>query len=75
MLVLNRKEGESIVVTVPPSVVPRRVRVTAVDTRQDRVRIGFEADADISIHREEVQAQVDRGGETRCTDPDAKGNR
>lgn len=62
MLVLNRKEGQAIVITVPPSTVERQVVVTAVDTRHDRVRIGFTAGEDIKIHREEVQQAIDRDG-------------
>ena len=55
---------------MPPSNVEQRIRVTAVDTRNNRVRIGFEADRSISIHREKVQQRVDAG-----EDPDDRGNR
>lgn len=70
MLVLNCLETENVIITVPPSDVEQRIRVTAVDTRHNRVRIGFDAAKHIAIHREKVQQRVDAG-----EDPDTRGNR
>lgn len=58
MLVLNRDCGQSVIITVPPSLLPQTIRVTAVDTRSGKVRIGFTADPLVKIHREEVQERI-----------------
>jgi len=60
VLVLNRVEGESVTITVPPCLTPQTIKVTAVDTRMGRVRIGFEADPLVKIHRSEVQERIDK---------------
>lgn len=60
MLVLNCLETENIYITVPPSDVEQRIRVTAVDTRNNRVRIGFDAPRTIAIHRAKIQEIIDR---------------
>lgn len=60
MLVLTRKVGESVVITVPPSATERRIRVCyAGDRGWGGVRLGFEAHPDVEIHREEIQAEID----------------
>lgn len=61
MLVLNRKSGETVTVTVPPSSEPTRVQVTLVDIRHGKARIGFAAPKSVAIHRQEVQDQIDLG--------------
>lgn len=53
MLCLSRKVGESVIVD-------NRIRVTVVDIRGDKIRLGFEADPSIPINREEVQDAIDR---------------
>lgn len=53
MLVLSRHNGESIIID-------GRIKVTIVDIRGDKVRVGIEADKEISVHREEVQIAIDR---------------
>ncbi|MCA8993492.1 MAG: carbon storage regulator CsrA [Planctomycetaceae bacterium] len=47
MLVLSRKKNESIVID-------DRIRITVVEVRGDKVRLGVEAPRDVAIHREEV---------------------
>lgn len=47
MLVLSRKQGESIVIG-------EEVTLTIVEIRGDKVRIGIEAPRDIAVHRKEV---------------------
>jgi len=61
MLVLCREFNQSVIVTVPPSTVPRTIEVMVVDIRSGQVRIGIEAERDIIVNREEVQAAIDRG--------------
>ncbi len=52
MLVLSRKRGESIVIG-------NGITVTVVEVRGDRVRLGFNAPAEVPIHRKEVQQKID----------------
>lgn len=47
MLVLSRKKDESIVID-------GGIKITIVEVRGDRVRIGIEAPRDIAVHRQEV---------------------
>jgi len=37
-----------------------RIRVVVVDVRGDKVRLGFEADRDVTIHRREIQRAIER---------------
>ncbi len=52
MLVLSRKRGESIVIG-------NGITVTVVDVKGDRVRLGFDAPAEVSIHRKEIQQRIE----------------
>lgn len=56
MLVLSRRASEGVVVKFGPQV----VRVVIVEIRGDKVRLGFEADKAVAIHRDEVVAAIDR---------------
>lgn len=47
MLVLSRKKGESIVVS-------ENIRITVVEVRGDKIRLGIEAPKDVPVHRSEV---------------------
>ena len=47
MLVLSRKKDESIMIN-------DHIRVTVVEIRGDKVRLGIDAPKDISVHRREV---------------------
>jgi carbon storage regulator len=51
MLVLTRKQGESIVIG-------NEVTVTVVEVRPGQVRLGIEAPRSIEVHRKEVYEQV-----------------
>jgi sRNA-binding carbon storage regulator CsrA len=67
MLCLNRKEGELIVLTVPPSSEPQviAVRVDSVGKTADgekTVRLAVEADRSIGIDRQEVYLSKQRVG-------------
>ena len=51
MLVLSRKESEQVVID-------DRIVVTVVEIRGDKVRLGFDAERDVEIHRAEIWAKV-----------------
>lgn len=53
MLILSRERDETIVID-------GRIRVTVVDIRGSKVRLGVEAPADVPVHREEIQDLIDR---------------
>jgi carbon storage regulator len=56
MLVLSRKNNESIVIN-------NNIKVTVVEIRGDKVRLGIVAPRDIPVHREEVFEAI-RGATT-----------
>ena len=62
MLLLARKVNEEIILTVPPSTETRTIRLVVIELRikQEIVRLGFEADESIVIHRKEVQDLIDK---------------
>jgi carbon storage regulator len=51
MLVLTRKKNESIVINDV-------IKVTVVEIRGDKVRLGIEAPREIDVHRQEVYEQI-----------------
>jgi carbon storage regulator len=51
MLVLTRKKNESIVINDV-------IKVTVVEIRGDKVRLGIEAPRTIDVHRQEVYDQI-----------------
>ena len=57
MLVLSRRRAESVIVDgfSGPS---RALRVTVLEIKGGNVRLGFEVNRDIPVHREEVWQQV-----------------
>ena len=55
MLVLSRKKGETVIITVGTET----IRVIVSDIRGDKVRLGFAAPKDVTIHREEIQGEID----------------
>ncbi|HCX45480.1 TPA: carbon storage regulator [Patescibacteria group bacterium] len=52
MLVLSRKKNEKIIIG-------ENIIITVVDLVGEKVCIGIDAPADISIHRKEVQDAID----------------
>ena len=62
MLVLTRKSRESVVVGEADGLRPL-LTVTLVDIRGGNVKLGFEADARVPIHREEVWERINGKGE------------
>lgn len=53
MLILSRKSRESVVVGRADGS-ERMLTVTVLDISGGRVRLGFEGDADVPVHRSEV---------------------
>jgi carbon storage regulator len=60
MLVLTRKSLESVVVGGSGGF-ERVLKVTVLEIKQGCVRLGFEADADIPVHRSEVWERIREG--------------
>jgi carbon storage regulator len=54
MLVLTRQRGETIIVD-------GNIIITIIEVRGDKVRIGIEAPRDVSVHREEIYDEIQRG--------------
>ncbi len=57
MLVLSRKHNESVVVGNINRADPL-LKVTVLELNGSKVRLGFEADADVSVHRWEVWQRI-----------------
>lgn len=53
MLVLSRQRDEYIMIG-------DRIKITIVDIRGDKVRLGIEAPPDVAIHRAEVYEAIQR---------------
>jgi len=52
MLLLTRRVGETIIIG------EKEVRIVVLAIKGNQVRLGIEADDDISIHREEVYKRI-----------------
>jgi carbon storage regulator len=61
MLVLSRKSRESVVVGASRGLEPL-LKVTVLEIQNDRVRLGFEANATIPVHRTEVWERIRASG-------------
>jgi carbon storage regulator CsrA len=61
MLVLTRKTMESVVIGGSAGFA-RLLKVTVLEVRDGRVRLGFEADAEIPVHRLEVWERIHAAG-------------
>ena len=48
MLVISRYAGESLIID-------HTIKVTIVEVRGDKVRIGVDAPRELSVHREEIE--------------------
>ena len=66
MLVLSRKNDEAVVIGGSVGF-ERMIKVTVVGIKKGHVRLGFEADADVPVHRLEVWEQI--CGETGQPEP------
>jgi carbon storage regulator len=61
MLVLSRKSRESVVVGGAGGFEPT-VKVTVLEIRGGRVRLGFDGDPNVPVHRAEVWERIRAGG-------------
>ena len=57
MLVLARKRQESVVIASTDDL-HELVRVTVIEVSNGKVKLGFQAEKDLAIHREEVWKRV-----------------
>ena len=60
MLVLSRKANESVIVGGNDRC-ERTLKVTVLEIDGTRVRLGFEVDADVPVHRFEVWERIHAG--------------
>ena len=60
MLVLSRKSQESVVIGGSGGF-ERRLKVTVVEIKGGHVRLGFEVDKDVPVHRREVWERLHPG--------------
>ena len=58
MLVLSRQRDESIFIG-------DNIKITVVDIRGDKVRLGIEAPTEIPVHRQEVYEAIQRENQRR----------
>jgi len=56
MLVLSRKSNESIVIA-------GEITVTVLEIRGDQVRLGIDAPRSVTVHREEIHAELVRANQ------------
>lgn len=61
MLVLSRKPDEKIILYIPYREEPIEITVVRVDGNKS-VRLGIEAEADITVLRDELQGKVKQEG-------------
>jgi carbon storage regulator len=72
MLVLTRKKLEAVMVGGVKGF-ERLLKVTVLEIKGERVRLGFEADADVPVHRLEVWERIRAVlPDTAAEDPAAK---
>jgi carbon storage regulator len=57
MLVLSRKNGESVVVGGAGGF-EQLLKVTVMEIRGGRVKLGFDVDAEVPVHRAEVWERI-----------------
>ena len=57
MLVLSRKSQEAVVIGGPDGL-NRLLKVTVLGINGSNVKLGFEADADVPVHRSEVWERI-----------------
>ncbi len=72
MLVLTRKRQESVVI-VGSGGLERVLKVTVLKIEGGKVRLGFEADTEVPIHRSEVWERIQtRPGSSGSTPTDGR---
>lgn len=73
MLVLTRKNRESVVIGQPGEM-QIALEITILEIEGGRVRLGFEADNKLPIHRREVWDRICNGHGTGNGDGNGRGN-
>lgn len=68
MLILTRKNGESVVVG-------NSIRITVVELSPGVVRLGFEAPSDVSIYREEIYLEIAQANQAALGEALCEGER
>ncbi len=63
MLVLSRKKDESIIIN-------DHIRVTIVEIRGDKVRLGIDAPKEVSVHRREVYEAIQNQARQNAVAPE-----
>ena len=63
MLVLSRKNRESVVIGGSDGF-HRLLKVTVLEIRGTNVKLGFEVDRDVPVHRWEVWERISANGQT-----------
>ena len=58
MLVLTRKRGESIIID-------GNIRVCVIEHTRDKVRLGIDAPRTTTVHREEIEIEIQREKDKR----------
>ena len=66
MLILTRREGESLMIG-------DNVEVTVLGIRGHQVRIGINAPKDVSVHREEIYDRIQGEKSEETVTPDSSG--
>lgn len=62
MLVLSRKPNQSIVISSD-------IIVTVIEIRGDQVRLGIKAPRSVTVHRDEVAAEIRRANQEAAAAP------
>jgi carbon storage regulator CsrA len=70
MLVLSRKSRESVVIGGADGF-HRLFKVTVLEIAGGRVRLGFEVDSDVPVHRAEVWERIRANGSKSLTEDSA----
>ena len=66
MLVLSRKNRESVVVGGADGL-HRLLKVTVLGIQGTNVKLGFEVDADVPVHRSEVWERINGNGQAKSS--------
>ncbi len=70
MLVLTRKNQESVVIGGPGSS-QRIMKVKVLQIRGEKVKLGFDVDVDVPVHRLEIWERINGNGHLDGSDRDA----
>ncbi len=65
MLVLSRKSQEAVVIG-GSGAFARLLKITVLEITAGKVRLGFEVDADIPVHRQEVWERIQAGQDPKA---------